>query len=164
MGTPTDVVDDSIKRVAAFIASVMAAGSCAAAAVLPPELAPLMAKAGIEDTPSVWCLGHFQARTPNTFAAAVPSPNGGGRYLVFGLTEAAMELASFSGGPDLACYSPERGQETEREHRRLRDHSRWISPTFKTTVVCAFVDDTSAVCWQYSPATRAFVKVGGWVT
>ena len=31
-------------------------------------------------------------------------------------------------------------------------------------VICAFVEDTRAVCWQYSPDAPAFVEVAGWVT
>jgi hypothetical protein len=37
-------------------------------------------------------------------------------------------------------------------------------PRFNTTVVCGFLEDTVAECWQYSPDDRAFVKVGGWTT
>jgi len=31
-------------------------------------------------------------------------------------------------------------------------------------VAADFVDETSAVCWRYSPADRTFVRVGEWVT
>jgi len=33
-----------------------------------------------------------------------------------------------------------------------------------TTVVCAFVENTYAVSWQYSPDSRAFEKIGEWTT
>jgi hypothetical protein len=39
-----------------------------------------------------------------------------------------------------------------------------LAPRWNTTIVCGFVDDTNAVCWQYSPADRALVKIGEWVT
>jgi hypothetical protein len=39
-----------------------------------------------------------------------------------------------------------------------------IVKRFDTTVVCGFLEDTVAECWQYSPDDRAFVEVGGWTT
>ena len=84
--------------------------------------------------------------------------------MVLGLTETAIELASFSGAADLACYSLVEAKRLNESIVGSKTIHGGISPTLNTTVVCGFVDNTSAVCWQYSPAQSAFVKVGEWVT
>jgi hypothetical protein len=152
------------KHFAALIASLAATAILGASATPPPELAALVAKAQIKEAPSIWCRGDFLPRTPNTFAVAVPRPNGGGRYVVLGLAETPIELATFSGGADLTCYSVDEAKKLSASIAQSETIHGGISPTLDSTVVCGFVDDTSAVCWQYSPAERAFVKVGGWVT
>ena len=35
---------------------------------------------------------------------------------------------------------------------------------FENLLMCGFIDDTTAQCWQYSPADRSFVRVGQWIT
>ncbi len=72
--------------------------------------------------------------------------------------------AAFTGGADLACYSPAKAKDLDRSIRSNGTMHGGISPQWSTTVVCGFVDNTNAVCWQYSPAARAFVKVGEWIT
>ena len=84
--------------------------------------------------------------------------------MVLGLTETAIELASFSGAADLACYSLVEAKRLNESIVGSKTIHGGISPILNTTVVCGFVDNTSAVCWQYSPAQSAFVKVGEWVT
>jgi hypothetical protein len=153
-----------IKHFAALIVCVAAAAAFVAATALPPELVGLMAKAQIREPISSWCRGDFQARIPNTFAVAAPLSSGGGRYLVLGLTETAIELASFSGAANLACYSLAEAKSLNESIVGSKTIHGGISPTLNTTVVCGFVDNTKAVCWQYSPAQSAFVKVGEWVT
>ena len=132
--------------------------------IAPPELRTVMSAARVEGTPAGWCRGQFRAVNVTGYAVAVTSAARGGRYLILEGDTAAVELASFSGAPDLACYTPA-------EARRLNDTIRTsvtitgkVAPTFATTVVCAFVEDTRAVCWQYSTATHAFVQVGEWQT
>jgi hypothetical protein len=75
-----------------------------------------------------------------------------------------MTLGSFSGQSDLSCYTRARAEALDvsiRESETIRGH---LTPRWDTTVVCGFVEETLAACWQYSPADRAFVKVGQWET
>jgi hypothetical protein len=95
---------------------------------------------------------------------AVASSAGAGRYLVLETDSTVVELASFTRGADLSCYS--RGEaEKLNVTIGLSDtiHGQ-VTPRWSTTVVCGFVDGTTAVCWQYSPVERVFVEVGHWVT
>ena len=75
-----------------------------------------------------------------------------------------MELAPFKGAPELACYTPAEARKIDETIRQSATISGKVAPMFATTVVCGFVEDTTAMCWQYSPKTRAFVKVGEWQT
>ena len=75
-----------------------------------------------------------------------------------------FELGGFKGGAELSCYSPAEARKVNVTIRRSETIQGSITPEYPTTVACGFVEDTTAVCWQYSPLKRAFVKVGGWVT
>jgi hypothetical protein len=92
------------------------------------------------------------------------SPAGGGRYLVLESDASVKELASFTPRPDLSCYSRAEAEQLSVTIGRSRTIHGHISPRWHTAVVCTFVDDTTAVCWQYSPDDGVFVEVGGWVT
>jgi hypothetical protein len=37
-------------------------------------------------------------------------------------------------------------------------------PAKLSAIACGFIEDTVAVCWQFDPATGAFVRIGGWTT
>lgn len=147
-----------------LVAVALAIGSMAAAQPAPPELSALAAKARIGGPVAAWCRGQFRPRHPRAFAVAIASAAGGGRYAVLESDATVTPLGSFTGGADLKCY-------TRAEARKLNDtiassetiHGR-VTPRWNTTVVCAFVDDVTSVCWQYSPTDRAFVEVGGWTT
>ncbi len=145
----------------------LAASLTAAAQSVPPELTALAAKAHLDRPVAAWCRGEFQSGRPGAFAVAVTSVTsaaGGGRYLVLEPDATMVELAAFTRGPDLACYSPVDAARLGAAITRSETIQGHLTPRWTTTVVCAFTDDTSAVCWQYSPADRAFVKVGEWVT
>ena len=73
-------------------------------------------------------------------------------------------LASFTGSAALSCYSRAEAEKLDVTIGRSEAIHGHITPRWRTTVVCAFVDNTTSVCWQYSPADRVFVKVGEWVT
>ena len=73
-------------------------------------------------------------------------------------------LAPFGRGGDLSCYTRVEANRLAEAIRRSDTIHGQLSPRWNTTIVCGFVDDTNAVCWQYSPADRAFVKIGEWVT
>jgi hypothetical protein len=130
----------------------------------PPDLAALMAKARVEGKLMSWCRGQFRGTRPNGYAVAVVSASGGGRYLALDGDATVVELAPFKGAPDLACYTPAEARKINETIGRSETISGKVAPVFATTVVCGFVENTSAVCWQYSPKAREFVKVGEWQT
>jgi len=152
---------------AAFIAAIAThvVTAVAAPAQPPPaDLAALAARAHASETIAAWCRGEFRSGHPGAFAAALASPSRGGRYVVFDSDGAIEPLAPFGGGADLSCYTRgEANRLAETIHRSETIHGQ-LSPRWNTSIVCGFVDDTNAICWQYSPADRAFVKVGEWVT
>jgi len=153
-----------IKQLATLIVCLATVAAIAAAAPVPEDLAALAAKAQIKEPLASWCRGEFESRPSRIYAVAVTFSNGGGRYLILGMNGITIELASFSGGADLACYSPDEAKALNKSLAGSTTVHGRISPVWTTTVVCGFVEDTSAVCWQYSPGARAFVKVGEWVT
>lgn len=130
----------------------------------PADLVALARAANLGDQLSGWCVGEFRAGHPHAYAVAVPSPSGGGRYLVLQPGAEAMELGAYTGEADLACYSPDEARKLDRAIRQSETIEGGIAPRWKTTIVCAFTHDTTAVCWQHSPRERKFVRVGGWVT
>ena len=85
-----------------------------------------------------------------------------GRYLVLDGSGSPVELATFEGKPDVSCYSRTQARDLHREIQRSDTVSGRVAPRFSTTTICAFVDATTARCWQYSPAERMYVDVGGW--
>ena len=131
---------------------------------IPPEVSALAAKAGLDAPVSAWCRVLFQAGRPRAYAVAITSADRGGRYLVVESNAAAVELAPFRETPDLACYTPAQAKALNRTIEVSETIQGRVTPRWSTTVVCGFVDETTSVCWQYSPPDRAFVKVGGWST
>jgi hypothetical protein len=148
-------------RVAVVLALAVAPGH---AQPPPAELQALAAKSGAKGSIAAWCRAEFRARHPGAFAAAVASGEEGGRYIALDTDGHATELASYSGQPDLACYTPEAARKLDATIKESETIHGQVTPRWKTTVVCGLTDDTSATCWQYSPAERAFVKVGAWIT
>jgi hypothetical protein len=88
----------------------------------------------------------------------------GGRYLVVEADATVVELVSYTGRADLACYTPAEARTLNLAIEQSDTIHGEIVPQWGTTLVCAFVDATTSVCWQYSPADREFARVGGWVT
>ncbi len=74
------------------------------------------------------------------------------------------DLAAFMPSADLSCYSRAEAEKLNIAISRSETIHGHITPRWSTTVVCGFVDETTATCWQYSPEDRLFVQVGGWVT
>lgn len=142
----------------------LAVASMVTAQPAPAELSALAAKAKLDRPVAAWCRGEFRSGHPGAFAVAVTSAAGGGRYLVLDADATVVELASFTRSADVSCYSPAQAEQlNEAIHNSLTVEGQ-ITPRWNTAIVCAFVDDTTAVCWQYSPEDGAFLKVGGWVT
>jgi hypothetical protein len=132
--------------------------------VVPPDLAELTTKARLSGTILSSCAAEFTPGRKGAFAVASQSPDGNRRYMALDADGTMWELAWFKGAGDLACY-------TRAEAEKLADtlaHSATvhgaIEPQFDSTVVCTFVDETTALCWQYSPTARDFVLVGKWTT
>jgi len=74
------------------------------------------------------------------------------------------ELGSFEGIGDLSCYTRAQAERMDVTINRSDTIHGHITPRWNTTVVCAFINATSATCWQYSPVERTFVRVGEWET
>ena len=142
----------------------LAVASIAVAQPVPPELSALAAKSKLDRPVTAWCRAEFRSGHPGAFAVATTSAKGGGRYLVLESDASVRELAAFTGQPELSCYSRAEAEQLSVSIGRSLTIQGQISPRWDTAVVCAFVDDTAAVCWQYSPDDAAFVRVGGWVT
>jgi hypothetical protein len=148
-----------------FAVSMAAAVSLHAAQPgLPSDLASLAAKAGVRGTVARWCSGDMRAKGRLGYAAAVTQLSGGGRYVILDASAAVVELAVFTGSPELSCYTPAAARALNESIRTSETISGRVTPLFATTVVCGFVRHTRATCWQYSQKTRAFVHVGGWET
>jgi len=147
----------------ALMAFALAAAPAAGQPV-PPELARLAQQARLPGPVAAWCPGGFQPGRPGEFAVAVSAAGTGGRYVVLHADGTATELAAFARKPDLSCYSRARAVALNTTLGQSTTIHGRITPRWSTTVICGFVDDTSAVCWQYSPDARAFVEVGGWTT
>ena len=147
----------------AFLIGIVVA-SMSAAQPTPSELSALTAKARLDAPVAAWCRGEFRSGHPGAFAVAMTAEAGGGRYLVLETDATVVELAKFTRSADLSCYSRAEAEKLNDTIARSRTIQGQITPRWNTTVICTFVDDTTSVCWQYSPADNGFVKVGGWVT
>ena len=151
-------------RTVTLLVGTFAAGSIALAQPVPARLAALAAKAQLGGPVAAWCSGQFRPKRPRAFAVAVNSSVLGRRYLVLDADGTSTLLAPFDRRPDLSCYSPAHARRLDLIIKRSKTLHGRITPRWRTTVVCAFVDETTAVCWQYSPKERRFVQVGEWVT
>ena len=153
-----------MNRLAGLISIALSAASIAAAQPVPSELSALAAKARLDRPVTAWCRGVFRSDQSRAYAVAIASAAGGGRYVVLASDATVTELASFTRSADLACYTRAEAQKLNVTIGRSETIHGQITPRWSTAVICAFVDDTTSVCWQYSPADGGFVKVGGWVT
>lgn len=130
----------------------------------PADLTARLDKARVEGTLVSWCQAQFESGRQHAYAVAMTAPTGGGRYLVVDHEGKAVELARFNNAPDLACYTRAEARKLNEAIRASDTISGGIAPLFPTTIVCAFVENTEAVCWQYAPRSRSFVTVGQWHT
>lgn len=151
-------------KCAVIAALSLTAASISAAQGIPSELAALAAKARLSGPVAAWCRAEFRSGHPGAYAVGVTSASGDGRYVALDADGRVTELGSFRRGADLSCYSPARAETLDVAIKQSETISGHIKPRWKTTVVCGFIDANAAVCWQYSPAERKFIKVGQWVT
>lgn len=151
-------------RLFALLIGLLLSGAVwAASEEVPADLAAISAKARLEGPVAKWCRSEFRPGHAGAFAVAVASKHGG-RYLVVETSGRTFPLASYSGRPDLSCYSPAEAQNLNDTIAKSETIQGQVQPWWPTTVVCGFVENTHAVCWQYSPTENAFVQVGEWVT
>lgn len=141
----------------------MLAGS-AAAQLQSPEMRALADAAGIGPAVVRWCPVDPRAGHPRMYAVAVKSVDGGGRYLVLGQDGTVTPLSPYGGDVDLSCYPRERADELSAAIKASDGITGQLAARWDGTVVCAFVESTQAVCWQFDPAVRQFVEVGRWRT
>ena len=144
-------------RVSRVLVGLLLAAATAGAQV-PSAARKLAAAAGITEPVAAACQGQFR---PGQRGFAIAA---GGRYLVLDGSGTPAELATFEGKPDLSCYSRAQARDLHRDIQRSDTLSGRVAPRYDTTTICAFVDATTATCWQYSPAERAYIEVGGWTT
>jgi len=137
--------------------------SAAAAQKAPPDLTTLATKARLGGPVSAWCRAEFQPGHKGGFAVAVTAASGG-RYLALDPDGATTELGLFRRTAELSCYDRREAEKLDGTIRHSETIHGHITPRWDTTVVCGFLEDTIAECWQYSPDDHAFAKVGGWVT
>jgi hypothetical protein len=130
---------------------------------VPANVQKLAAAAGVASSVVAWCGGELRPGRRGDVAIAASS-SADSRYLVVGPGSSAVELAPYAGRPELSCYSPAQAVKLDRSIRDSETIHGQITPRWRTTVICGFVEETRAVCWQYSPAARAFLKVGEWIT
>jgi hypothetical protein len=125
----------------------------------PRELSELAARAGLPAPVGAWCQGDIEPDGGARFAVAA-----GAHYLILRRDGTTIDLAAYEDKPDLACYTPAEAAKLSTSISESETIEGRIEPRWSTTVVCGFTDNTTAACWQYSPAERKMVRVGGWVT
>lgn len=130
----------------------------------PPDLSELTTKARLNGTIVSYCAAEFAAGQRGGYAVAVVSPDGVGRYVALHPDGVMQEIIPFSRRGEVSCHTRADAAKLNATLQQSATVRVSIEPRFDTTVVCAFVDDTTATCWQYSPVERDFVKVGQWTT
>lgn len=142
----------------AFAFGVVALMVATVSAQVPSAARQMAAAAGITDPVLSACQGQFR---PGQRGFAIAA---GGRYVVLDGSGTPAELATFEGRPDVSCYSRGQARDLHRDIQRSDTLSGRVAPRYDTTTICAFVDATTAMCWQYSPTERMYAEVGGWST
>lgn len=147
-----------------MLAITLGSGLSAVAHPAPADLSDLALSARLDLPVAGWCRGELQAGHPRAYAIAVTAPSGGGRYLILGSDRTVSELAPFAGRPEITCYTPAAAGALNLEIAESSTVDGQVTVPRTTSIVCAFVENTRATCWQYSPVASEFVKVGEWTT
>ena len=148
----------------AVIATMLACGAVRLIAQQgTPELGPLLAKVGVTGTAVASCRGELRLGHPEDIAIAVSDGSAGGRYVAV-MDGTAWELAPFSGKADLSCYTVREADRLTASIASSDTINGRVTAEWDGTVVCGFIEPTIAVCWQYAPERKAFVRIGGWTT
>jgi len=143
---------------------LLAVSSTMAAQAPPAEVAELASRANLTHPVVKWCTGEFRKGQSGALAVALSPSADSGRYLILEADATVTDLAKYAGGADLSCYSRADAEALNASIGESETVQGRITPRSDTTVVCGFVTNTEAVCWQYSPTEHAFVRVGGWIT
>lgn len=147
----------------ALFAAVILAPTIAFGQPPPPDLAALLTRAGADGQVMASCRGEFRRGRPGAYAVAIAHAQGR-QYVALDGEGSATSLGAFTGDADLACYTAAEATALSASIRQSTTLHGRVAPRWKTSVVCGFLDNTTATCWQYSPASRAFVRIGGWTT
>src|SRR5688572_10234427 len=155
-GTEYDVATGRLSTII-FNGGGRGASPAERAGSLPPDLATLIARTSIGGRVYSWC------PVTDGFAAAMVG-KGEARYVVLHADGRTETLAVYTGRPDLTCYRRREAEKLDAAVRSSETIAGSLTPLWDSTVVCGFVEDTRATCWQFSPAEKAFVVIGGWTT
>ena len=155
-GTEYDVATGRLSTII-FNGGGRGTGPAERAGSLPSDLAALIARTSIGGRVYSWC------PVADGFAAAMVG-KGEARYVVLHADGRTETLGAYTGRPDLTCYSRREAEKLDATIRSSETIEGSLTPKWDSTVVCGFVENTRAVCWQFSPNDRAFVVVGGWTT
>jgi hypothetical protein len=131
--------------------------------VLPDDLSALLSRTPYEGRLETWCRVAFDSSGPAAFAVALATARGK-VYATVGGDAQIVVLAEFRGGSDLACYTRREAEKLDASIRDSEGMHGSVTPRWDSTVICGFVEDTMAVCWQFAPDERTFVRVGRWTT
>ena len=123
----------------------------------------LLARAGVREQVAASCRGGFRPGHAADFAVAAGDASGG-RYLVVQDDAGLHELTTYSGKPDLACYSVREADRLNATIATSDTINGRVTAEWDGTVVCGFIEPTMAVCWQFAPEQKRFVRIGGWTT
>ena len=145
------------------VMSLMLPGGTAGQDV-PAALATLAGSARLDGQISAWCRGEFRPGYAGAYAVAVGPAGGGGRYVALDSDGKVTELARYAGKPELDCHTRGAAEKLALTLRQSQTIHGDLVPRWGTTVVCGFIDDTTARCWQFSVADRTFIQVGEWFT
>lgn len=127
-------------------------------------LTPLLERAGVRGLVQASCRGGFRPGQGSDVAVAVSDAADGGRYLVVQDDGRVHELMEYSGKPDLSCYSVTEADRLNATIARSATMNGRVVAEWDGTVVCGFIEPTTAVCWQFAQEQRRFVRIGGWTT
>lgn len=130
----------------------------------PPEMLELVAKAGFEGTVVRWCPAEIETGRARVFVVAVNPSQGERRYVVLDPDGSVTPLAPYAGTADVSCYPRERADEVGAAMKASDTVTGQLAPRWNSTVICAFVQETEAACWQFDPGGKRFVEVGRWRT
>jgi hypothetical protein len=126
-------------------------------------LSALLSRTPYEGRIETWCRAAFDTSGAPGFAVALGTARGT-VYAAVRSDAQIVLLADFSGGADLSCYTRRETEKLDASIRASETIDGAVKPRWDATVVCGFISNTEAVCWQYSPSEKTFVRVGGWTT